>query len=131
LLKGKLYLYVPLSKDICERKFGLIRNGMETTLLVIAYFIGQELNIVPSPLDHATVEYTVQATLSFKPTAFGGLYRSEASFDDVNDEQNIVDEVARKSEVILGNTNVARELSSHRSAGVVELGPHGMRCNGD
>jgi hypothetical protein len=57
--------------------------------------------------------------------------RSEASFDDVNDEQNMVDEVMRTSEASLGNINVAREVSSHRSTGVVSVGPHGLPYNGD
>jgi hypothetical protein len=72
-----------------------------------------------------------QATLTFKLTGFSKIDRSEASFDDVNDEQNMVDEVARKNEVIWGNINVARKLSSQRNTGVVGLGLHGLPCNGD
>lgn len=60
-----------------------MRDGLEKTLLVIAYITGKKLNIVPSILDHVTVEYTVQATLSFIPTDFREIGRPEVSFDDV------------------------------------------------
>lgn len=39
--------------------------------------------------------------------------------------------MAGRSGVIIGNINVARELSSHRSTGMVGLGPHGLPCIGD